>query len=162
MRAEWSGAMRRGHRAWIHPLARCGSAAAIAIVRSNTGFGECRRRQTGERQGGAYRADHPSPFPKLRLNLPTFPRPLSSGESVRMTKAARHTAQQSSERSRTHASELAQDHGSIDWEIALPETRQVGASSSSCLRNPQISEGSRRSRFSLPLGPEIRRPYGAG
>jgi hypothetical protein len=55
-----------------------------------------------------------------------------------MTKAALHTAQQSSERRRTHASELALDHGSIDWEIALPETRQVDGSSSSSLRNPQI------------------------
>ena len=38
MRAEWSGAMRCGHRVWLHPLARCGLAATVAIVRSNTGF----------------------------------------------------------------------------------------------------------------------------
>jgi hypothetical protein len=44
VRAEWSGAMRRGHRIWIHPLARCGSAAAVAIARSDASFGECRCR----------------------------------------------------------------------------------------------------------------------
>ena len=62
LRAERPGAMRRGHRVWIHPLARCSSATAIAIVRSNTGFGERRRRQAGERQGGTYRADHRFPL----------------------------------------------------------------------------------------------------
>jgi hypothetical protein len=44
VRAEWSGTMRRGHRAWIHPLARCGSATAVAVARSDASFGECRCR----------------------------------------------------------------------------------------------------------------------
>jgi hypothetical protein len=103
MRPEWSGAMRRGHRAWIHPFARCGSATAITIARSNTGFGECRRRNTSDRQGGAYRADHRHPS-RIETQLPTFPVPLSSCKRVRMTKAALHTAQHSSERRRTAVS----------------------------------------------------------
>jgi len=61
VRTEWPGAMRRGHRIWIHPFPRCGSAAAIAIARSNAGFGECLSRQAGKRQGDAYRPDHPHP-----------------------------------------------------------------------------------------------------
>jgi len=92
VRAEWSGTMRGCHCVWIHPLARCGSAAAVAIARSNTCFGERRRRQTGERQGGAYRADHRHPS-RLEAPLPTFPVPLSSRNRVWMAKAALHTAQ---------------------------------------------------------------------
>ena len=84
--------MCRGHCAWIHPLARCGPAATIAIVRSNTGFGKCRRRQTTDRQSGAYRTDHRHPLRIERPKLKTFPGPQSSCASVRMMKAALHTA----------------------------------------------------------------------
>ena len=115
VRAEWSGAMRRGHRIWIHPLARCGLAAAIAIARSNTGFGECRRRKTGERQGSAYRADHrlPSRVRGPVANFSGTSKFLRGSRNAQSGTAYRATA--SSERRRRPASELPQTMARSIW-----------------------------------------------
>jgi len=125
VRAEWSGAMRCSHRVWIHALARCGSAAAVAIARSNTSFGECRCGHTSDSQGGAYRTDHGLAAqiePQLDnfSGASKFPEERQNGKSGTLS-----CATGTSERRRTASSELAQDRNSIDWEIALSETRQV-------------------------------------
>jgi hypothetical protein len=36
VKAKFLGAMRCGHRVRTHPLARCGLAAAVPVVRGNT------------------------------------------------------------------------------------------------------------------------------
>jgi hypothetical protein len=72
MSAEWPGAMRCRHGVWIHPLARCSSAAAVTITRGNTSFGVCRCRKTNDRQGGAYRADR-----RLTPKIPPNPATVS-------------------------------------------------------------------------------------
>jgi DNA invertase Pin-like site-specific DNA recombinase len=64
---------------------RVGSIRSPDAVRppsgGNTGFGECRRRQTSDRQGGAYRAEHRL-NPKISPNRQLFMVPLSSCESI--------------------------------------------------------------------------------
>jgi len=125
VRAEWSGAMRCGHRVWIHALARCGSAAAIAIARSNTSFGECRCGYTSDGHGCAYRTDH-CLASKIEPNRTTFRVPLSSRKCVRMTNPAPYPARQErlSPGEQPHQ-KLAEDRKSIELEIASPETKQV-------------------------------------
>ena len=70
-RAEWSGAMRCSHRVQLHPLAGCGSAAAVAIPGRDARFGKCRCRQKRKHHGGANRADHrlASMLPPNRLTF---------------------------------------------------------------------------------------------
>jgi len=115
VRAEWSGAMRRGHRIWIHPLARCGSAAAVAIAGSDASFGKCRCRQTGDRQDGAYRADHRLPS-RVRGPVANFSGTSKFPRGSRNEKSGTaYRATGSPERRRRPASELPQTVARSIW-----------------------------------------------